>query len=252
MIRILLLFLLIRTSYPSTTSTFKLVRIFHKSTSLYNNTFKTTHIQNPHTFTIKHLPIPPRFQTQRNKLNNQFPLNTAFQRHPDITDKQTILNMAQMTANAYSTPSIEKWVDVPGWNVSTRFGWESDGLRGYVYSDSLAEVFVIVIKGTSAGIFEGTGVRDLYNDNVVNKNNGNIKGLWNRCFHVVVRIHYDILFVLVLLLPHNVHQLVWSRHRIFPIRIIILLRQYMLRSRQCIRKLRFGLRDIVWAGVLLR
>lgn len=83
--------------------------------------------------------------------------------------------MAQMTANAYSTPSIEKWVDVPGWNVSTRFGWESDGLRGYVYSDELAEVFVIVIKGTSAGIFEGTGVRDLYNDNVV-KCNVNIKG----------------------------------------------------------------------------
>lgn len=89
---------------------------------------------------------------------------------PDVTDKETVLNLAKMTANAYiMEPGTERWEDVSGpFNHSLNFGWETDGLRGHVYTDPGNSTIVIALKGTSAALFDGeeTTTNDKLNDNL--------------------------------------------------------------------------------------
>ncbi|RKP35025.1 Alpha/Beta hydrolase protein [Dimargaris cristalligena] len=76
-----------------------------------------------------------------------------------------------MTANAYSLPTDDLWFDLANdqWYQNSSFGWDSDGLRGYVYGDDKNSTIVITIKGTSARFFLGgdseTSARDKLNDN---------------------------------------------------------------------------------------
>lgn len=53
---------------------------------------------------------------------------------PDITDRETVINLALMAANAYDEiPYIGEWENVTqGFNLSDSFGWEGDGLRGHI------------------------------------------------------------------------------------------------------------------------
>jgi len=56
---------------------------------------------------------------------------------PDITDRQTLIAMAKMASNAYTTPDVDgEWWPLGNWNQTTPFGWEkdADGLRGHVVS----------------------------------------------------------------------------------------------------------------------
>ena len=58
-------------------------------------------------------------------------------RAPDITDRQTLIAMAKMASNAYTTPDVDgEWWPLGGWNQTIPFGWEkdADGLRGHVVS----------------------------------------------------------------------------------------------------------------------
>ena len=80
---------------------------------------------------------------------------------PDPTNPDTVLTLAQMTYNAYFEPLRDDWRDVPGWNVSTEFGWENDGIRGYVFVDEEKDTLIITIKGTSAR-WIGGGIRIFY------------------------------------------------------------------------------------------
>ncbi|RKO95008.1 alpha/beta-hydrolase, partial [Caulochytrium protostelioides] len=63
------------------------------------------------------------------------------------------------------------WLDIPGWNLTDRFGWDSDGIRGYVFTDLEDDVMVIALKGTSlATPLVGGGVtspRDKLMDNLM-------------------------------------------------------------------------------------
>ena len=90
---------------------------------------------------------------------------------PNITDKETVLNLALMAANAYDADrSDPDWVDVGrGFNSSSRFGWENDGLRGHVFVDEMNSTIVISIKGTTIVVFEGadTATNDKENDNLL-------------------------------------------------------------------------------------
>ncbi|KAK5997438.1 Putative lipase ATG15 [Cladobotryum mycophilum] len=89
---------------------------------------------------------------------------------PDVTDKNTVLSMAYMTADAY----VEKegqadWQDVGSpFNRSLDFGWETDGLRGHIWADESNSTVVIGLKGTSPAVFdgEGTTTNDKENDNL--------------------------------------------------------------------------------------
>ncbi|KAJ3129144.1 putative lipase atg15 [Nowakowskiella sp. JEL0407] len=102
---------------------------------------------------------------------------------PDETDPKTVLSIANMTCkirlagdeiNTYYDPAKKKtnWFDMGGkWNESVGFGWESDGIRGYVFADERNEIMVITVKGTSAAFFGvgdvPTSARDKFNDNMM-------------------------------------------------------------------------------------
>lgn len=89
---------------------------------------------------------------------------------PDITDKDTVLSLAYMAADAYVEKEGEdKWEDVgQGFNRNDDFGWESDGLRGHIFADENNSTVVIGLKGTSTAVFdgEGTTTNDKVNDNL--------------------------------------------------------------------------------------
>jgi len=89
---------------------------------------------------------------------------------PDVTDKNTILSMAIITANAYvEKPGMPDWEEVgKPFNRTEDFGWESDGLRGHIWGDETNSTIVIGLKGTSLAVFdgEGTTTNDKVNDNL--------------------------------------------------------------------------------------
>ncbi|KAI9013987.1 Alpha/Beta hydrolase protein [Phycomyces nitens] len=91
---------------------------------------------------------------------------------PDVTNRQTVMTLAQMTYNAYSDiiNGTADWYELEApWIKNSSFGWESDGIRGHVYSNPDESLIVISIKGTSAGLFTGgpTGDKDKLNDNML-------------------------------------------------------------------------------------
>ncbi|KAI0455495.1 Alpha/Beta hydrolase protein [Xylaria acuta] len=89
---------------------------------------------------------------------------------PDVTDKETVLTMALIVANAYvETPDLPDWDEVgEPFNRTEDFGWESDGLRGHIWGDETNSTIVIGLKGTSPAVFdgEGTTTNDKINDNL--------------------------------------------------------------------------------------
>jgi lipase ATG15 len=89
---------------------------------------------------------------------------------PNITDKETVLTMARMANNAYEVNETSpEWEDLGGaFNRSLDFGFDSDGLRGHVFSNDDDSIIVIGIKGTSASPFDsgGTTTNDKINDNL--------------------------------------------------------------------------------------
>ncbi|TID25276.1 autophagy related lipase-like protein Atg15 [Venturia nashicola] len=89
---------------------------------------------------------------------------------PNVTDKETILSMARVAANAYVTGrDNSEWLDVGGgFNYTEDFGWENDGLRGHIFADTENSTIVIGLKGTSPAVFDGsdTTTNDKVNDNL--------------------------------------------------------------------------------------
>ncbi|GMM33276.1 triglyceride lipase [Saccharomycopsis crataegensis] len=71
---------------------------------------------------------------------------------PNVTDKNTVLNLAIMASNAYvGLPGTGDWKDVGiPWHNESSYGWMSDGLRGHVFVNEDESIVVISIKGTSA------------------------------------------------------------------------------------------------------
>ncbi|KAK5070165.1 putative lipase atg15 [Lithohypha guttulata] len=89
---------------------------------------------------------------------------------PDTTDKETVINLAYMAANSY-VPDVNdgEWSNVSmGYNHSTPFGWEGDGLRGHIFADENNKTIIVGLKGTSPAVFDGDGTttRDKLNDNL--------------------------------------------------------------------------------------
>ena len=91
---------------------------------------------------------------------------------PDVTDVNTIYTFAQMAANAYvDAPGTVDWKDVNGGFNRTDdhgFGWDSNGLRGYLYANEDNSTIVIGVKGTTIAIWDGDGTatNDKENDNL--------------------------------------------------------------------------------------
>lgn len=89
---------------------------------------------------------------------------------PNISDRDTVVSLAYMSANAYVEHTTDgEWLEVGDpFNRSADFGWESDGLRGHVFADETNSTIVIGLKGTSMAVFdgEGTTTNDKENDNL--------------------------------------------------------------------------------------
>ncbi|KAL8760045.1 MAG: hypothetical protein Q9184_003440 [Pyrenodesmia sp. 2 TL-2023] len=90
---------------------------------------------------------------------------------PNVTDKETVINLAIMAANAYDQDPKAggEWEDVSaGFNYSDSFGWEKDGLRGHIFADEGNKTIVVALKGTTPAVFDGAGstTQDKINDNL--------------------------------------------------------------------------------------
>ncbi|KAG6832783.1 hypothetical protein H0H92_009401 [Tricholoma furcatifolium] len=91
---------------------------------------------------------------------------------PDVERRETLLELAKMTNNAYVDPLDKDWYDLGGgWNVSYSFGWapDADGMRGHVFATPDNKTVILSIKGTSAGAFGSggpTAKKDKLNDNL--------------------------------------------------------------------------------------
>lgn len=89
---------------------------------------------------------------------------------PDVADKQTVLNFANMSEDAYKPDRDDPdWLDVgDDYNRSLPFGWEESGIRGHVFSDDTNSTVVLSVKGTTVAMFEGNGTsgHDKDNDNL--------------------------------------------------------------------------------------
>lgn len=95
---------------------------------------------------------------------------------PDISDKKTVLTLAYIAANAYvPTPHEGDWSEVGdddggGWNEHDGYGWDADGLRGYLFASDDNSSLIVSIKGTSTALFGGggpTAPNDKVNDNLL-------------------------------------------------------------------------------------
>lgn len=99
----------------------------------------------------------PRKQSILNMNNLQSQDTANHYKIPDATDRDTVLNLAKMTLDAYYEINDPAWLPVPGWDVSTKFGWNNGGIRGYLFESESKEDLVIVIKGTSLATPLGSG-----------------------------------------------------------------------------------------------
>ncbi|PVV00278.1 hypothetical protein BB560_005346, partial [Smittium megazygosporum] len=89
---------------------------------------------------------------------------------PNVTDKDTLVNIAYMAANSYRALDDITWEYLgKSWRNDSSIGWDSDGLRGYVFSTMNNDTVVISFKGTSASLFMvgggPTSAKDKLNDN---------------------------------------------------------------------------------------
>jgi len=110
------------------------------------------------------------------RFRNAAPLkwNEMVVQGPNVRDRDTLLQLAKMTNNAYSSPMEKDWYDLgPDWNRSYPFGWEpdADGFRGHIFATADNSTVIISVKGTSAGWLVGGGgptpKKDKFNDNLL-------------------------------------------------------------------------------------
>jgi len=92
---------------------------------------------------------------------------------PDVESRETLLELAKMTNNAYVEPDDPAWYDLgANWTTAYPFGWEpdADGFRGHVFATPDNSTVVLSLKGTSSGFLGGGGPttkKDKFNDNLL-------------------------------------------------------------------------------------
>jgi len=72
---------------------------------------------------------------------------------PDVTNKTTVLSLAELAANAYRYPedrNTSYWRNSTlQWEYMHSYGWKVDGLRGHMFKHVQEDIIVISVKGTS-------------------------------------------------------------------------------------------------------
>ena len=85
---------------------------------------------------------------------------------PNISDKETVVNLAKMTSDAYlEDPNQPNWFNTSlGFNFTNRFGWDQDGLRGHIFTSEDNSMVVVSFKGTTIYPRGKLSERDRVND----------------------------------------------------------------------------------------
>lgn len=88
---------------------------------------------------------------------------------PNITDKQTVVNLAKMTSDAYIfDPGESGWLNTSlGFNFTSRFGWSKEGLRGHIFTTEDNSTVVVSFKGTTIDPRDKVRGKDRFNDNTL-------------------------------------------------------------------------------------
>ena len=89
---------------------------------------------------------------------------------PDTSDRETLLMLAKMAAQAYDNTTDTWEPGYGGFNLSDSFGWVEDGIRGHLFTTEDNSTVVLALKGTSAQFLPGggdTAKRDKANDNLL-------------------------------------------------------------------------------------
>lgn len=108
------------------------------------------------------------------KFNAQIPMSAIWTAEdipgPDVEDKETVMNFANMSQNAYKTGREDPgWMDVDEqYNTTIPYGWDESGIRGHVFGDISNSTIILAVKGTTVAMFEGNGTsgNDKENDNL--------------------------------------------------------------------------------------
>ncbi|KAG2049470.1 alpha/beta-hydrolase [Suillus hirtellus] len=114
-----------------------------------------------------------RLRSIRYDQSEQVLWDTADVLGPNVEERETLLTLAKMTSNAYTSSTASDWYTPEGWNKSIPFGWEpdADGIRGHIFVSDDNSTVVLSIKGTSAGWITGGGGptvrKDKLNDNLL-------------------------------------------------------------------------------------
>ncbi|KAJ9075395.1 putative lipase atg15 [Entomophthora muscae] len=157
---------------------FRMKKIFHRGVEI-KDLFRT--------FDVGSALSPSEYDTFEHKVHSlkEMPWNKtisqgnrqsyfAFQPNqnlPNVTDQQTVLNLAKMSYDAYLAPETDGWLDIgKKYSPFESFGWKADGVRGYMFADEKNSSIVLALKGTSAGIISGdspTSTKDKLNDNLM-------------------------------------------------------------------------------------
>lgn len=88
---------------------------------------------------------------------------------PNVTDKQTVVNLAKMTSDAYIfDPGQSDWLNTSlGFNFTARFGWTKEGLRGHIFTTEDNSTVVVSFKGTTIDPRDKISGKDRFNDNTL-------------------------------------------------------------------------------------
>jgi len=107
---------------------------------------------------------PMHEQTQPN--NSLLPAANS-RPSPNTRDKETVVNLAKMTSDAYLfDPHEPDWRNTSlGFNFTSRLPWKDDSLQGHVFSTEDYDIVVVAFKGTSIDPRGRTSVEDAINDN---------------------------------------------------------------------------------------
>ena len=86
--------------------------------------------------------------------------------YPAYDDPETVANFAKMTSNAYFARVFSGWRNVTDYDTVDGFGWDSPGLRGYIFVNRARDIVIVSFKGTSILLAGGDTVsRDKDQDN---------------------------------------------------------------------------------------
>lgn len=86
--------------------------------------------------------------------------------YPAYDDPETVANFAKMTSNAYFTRVFSGWRNVSDYDTVDGFGWDTPGLRGYIFVNRARDIVIVSFKGTSILLAGGDTVnRDKDQDN---------------------------------------------------------------------------------------